>query len=1083
MSRPRKSFFKTCLAVVLDRWDALQARLARAWWEPTTSPKLAFRLNVEGMEERVVPANSSSIHETVWFDANSNGVRDGGEPGLGGVMVSLWADGSRLGSHLTNPQGDFEFDNLLPDAYQLQVVTPRGFALTNPNVGADDAVDSDAVQPSGFTGTYSLAANQSISNVGVGLAAVGSGSGSGSGTAAVGDFVWVDGNNNGIQDVGEPGLAGVVVHLWSNNQEVASPQLTDSSGHFHFSNLLAASYQVSFDTPSGYKLALANQGSDPALDSNALPPAGLTATFSLINGQTDNTIDAGFVPLQADLQITKDDGTSTYTPGSSTTYTIVVANAGPDGVTGATVSDLFGTKFSSANWMATATGGVTGFTPSGSGNINDLVNMPALSTITYTVTANISPFASGNLVNTATVGAPSGVTDPNTSNNTAIDSDTQSPPPSADLSINKDDGSSTYTAGNNVSYTITVASIGPDAAQNASFSDALPAGTTFRSVILPAGWTRTDSTLVGGSGTIAATRNAAMPSGAFEAITLVVNVGAGFTGNLNNTATVSSTTSDPNILNNSSTDTDTPTSPPPPASADLTIHKDDGATQYTPGSNVSYSITVNNAGPDAAQNVSLSDALPVGTTFQSLTLPAGWTRTEGTLVGNNGTITATRNTAMPSGTTEFITLVLNVGAGFTGNLNNFASVSSTTSDPSLANNTSGDTDTQAPIHADLSITKTDGVTTYTQGGSTTYTITARNLGPDAVTGAAISDLFSLMFTSVNWTAVGTGGASGFSLGGINDINDTVDMPAGSSITYTAIGMLSESASGNLVNTATIVAPSGVIDPTGNNSATDLDTPPPPPEADLQVTKTDGTATYTPGTSITYTIVVTNAGSIFVSGANVLDTIPANITGATWTASYAGSGSAGPTGGAGNINALVNLAAGGTATFTVRGTVIASATGYLINTANVLAPAGITDPTLSNNTAIDIDTPAGGIAGTVWQDWKGNLNAQSNTPTDGDGIRESGEKGYAGDTATLLDEAGNVVAQTITNASGAYQFVNLPLGQYSVRFALPVGTSFTFQNVGDNPSKNSAPHPLTGTTDLIVLDARNRRLTSSSMLGW
>ena len=217
---------------------------------------------------------------------------------------------------------------------------------------------------------------------------------------------------------------------------------------------------------------------------------------------------------------------------------------------------------------------------------------------------------------------------------------------------------------------------------------------------------------------------------------------------------------------------------------------------------------------------------------------------------------------------------------------------------------------------------------------------------------------------------------------------------------------------------------------------------------LQLTNSDGSATYTPGGSITYTVVVTNAGPSFVTGATVTDTLPASITGATWTAAYTGSGSTGPASGTGSISTnAVNP--GGTATFTVTGTVAPTATGNLINTADVVAPAGITDPTPSNNTAIDIDTPAGVIAGTVWQDFKGQGNG--NAPTNGDGIREPGEKGYAGDLVTLLDPFGGEVT-AITDADGRYQFSKLALGVYSVRFSQPLLINFTLENQGTDPAK-------------------------------
>lgn len=125
--------------------------------------------------------------------------------------------------------------------------------------------------------------------------------------------------------------------------------------------------------------------------------------------------------------------------------------------------------------------------------------------------------------------------------------------------------------------------------------------------------------------------------------------------------------------------------------------------------------------------------------------------------------------------------------------------------------------------ADLAITKTDGVASVNAGGSTTYTITASNAGPDAVTGATVADTFPAACTSVNWTCVGAGGGT-CTAAGSGNISDSVNLPSGGSVTYTATCAVSSGASGSLVNTATVSAPAGTTDPTpGNNSATDTDT--------------------------------------------------------------------------------------------------------------------------------------------------------------------------------------------------------------------------------------------------------------------
>jgi len=102
----------------------------------------------------------------------------------------------------------------------------------------------------------------------------------------------------------------------------------------------------------------------------------------------------------------------------------VVTNNGLGRVTGAVVGDSFPAVFTGVRFTATQTGGASGFTASGSGNIHDTVTMPGGSVITYIATGTISSSATGTLSDTGTVTAPSGVTDPNLANNSATDTDT-----------------------------------------------------------------------------------------------------------------------------------------------------------------------------------------------------------------------------------------------------------------------------------------------------------------------------------------------------------------------------------------------------------------------------------------------------------------------------------------------------------------------------------------------------------------------------------------------------------------------------------------------------------------------------------
>ncbi|HEX3530703.1 MAG TPA: ExeM/NucH family extracellular endonuclease, partial [Thermoanaerobaculia bacterium] len=302
--------------------------------------------------------------------------------------------------------------------------------------------------------------------------------------------------------------------------------------------------------------------------------------------------------------------------------------------------------------------------------------------------------------------------------------------------------------------------------------------------------------------------------------------------------------------------------------ADLSISKTDGVTTATPGGSVTYTITASNAGPSNASAATVADTFPASLTCTWTCVGAGG----GTCTASgSGNINDTDN--LPAGGSVTYTASCTISASATGSLSNTATVSSSVSDSNPANNSATDTDTLSP-QADLAITKTDGVTTATPGGSVTYTITASNSGPSNAPGSTVSDTFPASLTCT-WTCVGAGGGT-CTASGSGNINDTVNLPASGSVTYTASCTVSASATGTLSNTATVAAPAGVTDPTpGNNSATDSDTL--SPQADLSVTKVDTPDPVVAGNNITYTITVNNAGPSNAASASLSDPLPAGTT--------------------------------------------------------------------------------------------------------------------------------------------------------------------------------------------------------------
>jgi uncharacterized repeat protein (TIGR01451 family) len=257
-----------------------------------------------------------------------------------------------------------------------------------------------------------------------------------------------------------------------------------------------------------------------------------------------------------------------------------------------------------------------------------------------------------------------------------------------------------------------------------------------------------------------------------------------------------------------------------------------------------------------------------------------------------------------------------------------------------------------PLSADLQVTVTDGKSSAVAGAKNTYAITVFNAGPSYVTGAVTKDTFPSTFTGVTYTATQAGGATGFSLSGSGNINNTVTMPPGSSITYTASGKLSAAASGTFSDSASVAAPSGASDPNlNNNSATDSDII--TLTADVKVTVNDGKTSAVPGSNNTYTIVVTNAGPSNVSGVIIRDTFPSIFTGVTYTATQRGGASGFTASGSGNINNTVAMPAASVITYKATGTISSSATGSISNTATVTSPSA--DPNTANNSATDTDT--------------------------------------------------------------------------------------------------------------------------------
>ncbi|MBI1917059.1 MAG: DUF11 domain-containing protein [Planctomycetes bacterium] len=190
----------------------------------------------------------------------------------------------------------------------------------------------------------------------------------------------------------------------------------------------------------------------------------------------------------------------------------------------------------------------------------------------------------------------------------------------------------------------------------------------------------------------------------------------------------------------------------------------------------------------------------------------------------------------------------------------------------------------------------DGKTNATRDGSATYTIVVSNSGPSTATNVTVSDPLPADVTSAT----------------VSDaLSDTItSLAASASVNYTLTVQISPSATGSLVNRATVLTADSFA---GNNSASEDDTL--TPQADLSVAKDDGVSSVVPATSDTFTITVTNNGPSTVNSFTLTDTRLATLLNPT-----VGTPSAGSYNSTRHVWSGPSLASGQSVTITVSGTI-------------------------------------------------------------------------------------------------------------------------------------------------------------------
>ena len=317
---------------------------------------------------------TGSIGDYIWHDEDSEGDQDLSESGLAFVDVFLYHDVNGDGfidggdvlllTETTGPGGIYSFDNLPAYDYIVHVddtTLPTNFSITG---GTDPLAETLSAGENYLSADFGF--NESITSIG--------------------NRVWYDSDQDGIQDPGEGGQINVTVKLYHSGGSLAGTTITNSSGEYSFTDLTPGDYYLDFILPTNFAFSPQDSGGDDSVDSDANTSTGLTAVTTLSAGENDTSWDAGVyatgvVHPDCTLLYAVSDGTDqlVYLPLDGSSGATLIGSLGVTNVE-ATALSLDGQTLYAANantlgildWDSGAFSAVGGTFGSGTGSVGTI---------------------------------------------------------------------------------------------------------------------------------------------------------------------------------------------------------------------------------------------------------------------------------------------------------------------------------------------------------------------------------------------------------------------------------------------------------------------------------------------------------------------------------------------------------------------------------------------------------------------------------------------------------------------------------------------------------------------------------------
>jgi len=731
--------------------------------------------------------------------------------------------------------------------------------------------------------------------------------------------------------------------------------------------------------------------------------------------------------------------TPTANPGTTVNYTITVTNAGTVAVSGAALSDSLSGVLDDASYngdAAATAGSLTYSSPNLTWTGNLAVG--AAATITFSVTVSSPDTGNKTLASTitsATAGSncASGSSDTRCANTVTVLT------PGLTIALTTSTGTTT-TPGAVVPYTITVTNSGQTAYTGATLTDPL-------SGVLD------DASYNGNAAASAGTASFASPNltwtgnlavGAVATITFSVTVKNPDTGDKLLASTVTSATTGSNCPAGG-TDSRC-TSSVQVLVPGLAISVAAGSATTTPGATVSYTVTVTNSGQTPYTGATFTD--PLGDVLDDASYNGNAAASAGTASFTSPNLTWTGNLAV--GASATITFSVTVKNPDTGNQILASTITSATAGSNCPAGSPAVSCTATVNVAVLTIVNSSGVSSTTPGSVVRFTTTFTNSGQVPYTGITISTNIADVVDDAapNGDQTATSGTLSLTA---TSISWTGSIPVGGTVTVTGTVTVNNPDNGNKVLASTITTaapgsdcPAGGTDPRCSVSVTVL-------VPALTISATANTAAVAPGTTIGYTVMVTDSGQTPYTGATFTDSLAGALDDATYNGDAAATAGS-VTYASPNLTWTGNLAVGATATITFSVTVKNPDTGdKAIVTAITSSTVGSNCPAGGGNPACTVTvaglTPALTIAAT----------ANSGTTTPGAVVRytvtvtNSGQTPYTG--ASFTDPLGGVLDDASYNGdasatAGTVSFASPNLtwtGNLSVGAAATITFSVTVNN--------------------------------------